>query len=255
MSRRLRLLLGAAALLMALLVLGARLLDREALPAAAEALEASGPGEALALLQPDAPLPPSADRLYTLGVLHHRAGDLPRAVAAWRHARLLAPRDPDLVHNLARARAELADEVSPIPPPAPAPHGWMEIASPVEVGVLALGAWLALTIGAWRWLRAGRPRDRTWLAPGATGLALALLLGLLFAQGRRALVDQPPAVTVQAAALRDGASLDAGVRLELPPGTEVRALARRGPFVLVEDGTPRRGWVLRDALAIPGRLP
>jgi hypothetical protein len=223
-------------------------LGAERIDAVAVAAERQAWGDALAALDAPSALGPSVTALHDRGWVHWQTGDVPRAIAAWRAARALAPRDGDLAHDLALARSKLEHPLEPVPP-APS---WTEVVTPAEAGLVATLLWIgasSLTLG---WRRGRAPALQaglaTLVAAGASGFAR---------QGRAVQRNRPTAVTVEDAVARDGAALDAGERFTIPPGSELRAVAVDGAFVLVEDATGRRGWVLADALEIPdpGALP
>lgn len=196
----------------------------------------------------DAWLPASATRWYDLGVLHHQVGDTPRALAAWRVARRLAPRDGDIAHNLAFARQELLEP--PLDPVAP-PLGWTEIVTPGELGVLAWLLWAWAT-----WTTATRRREgRGHLPEIVVALTLATAASGVAWHGQRTLRTHVVAVTVVPTTARDGADLDAGERFTIPVGSELHAVARRGPWILVQTGDDQRGWVVADTLAMPDPGP
>lgn len=228
--------------------LGTRLLGASEVASATTAAQAERWDDAVAALSAPSSLPPSVTNLVDRGVIHYRRGDLPRALAAWRAARELAPRDPDLVHDLALARSELPPG---LPPPVGPRLAWMELITPGEVGLLALLAWIAAgaATSAWRREGEGLPIALVAAAVAATlsGAALA---------GRHAHLTEPPGVVLEEAVARDAADLQAGQRFLLPAGAEVRAEARRGLFLRVVDGEGRRGWVFAESVDVadPGWL-
>jgi hypothetical protein len=57
---------------------------------------------------------PDAELLYNLGCALYRDGRLGEAIAAWESARLLDPRDADLLHNLEVASAQKVDRLPEI---------------------------------------------------------------------------------------------------------------------------------------------
>lgn len=237
--------LAALAVAVLAVLVATRLPGRGLVADAADALAESRWSDAavsLAQARADAALPPSATALYDEGLAWYHAGDLPRALAAWRAARELAPRDADLVHNLAQARSELTGAATPVGMAQP----WMEVVTPGEVGLVALLLWVVATRWGWAWRRQGQP-----VGPFVGAVVVALLLSGLAMLGRDARLHAPVGVTLEDAVARDAASLQGGQRFVLPTGSEVRAHARSGPFVLVEDGKGRRGWVLTDAVALP----
>ncbi len=237
--------LGLAALLIALVLTALLWPAGPRVSAAAEALDPldpSTPSLATAALRFDRTERPSAAALYNLGVAWLAQGDAPRAIAAFRAAGELSPRASDVVHNLALARADLDED---LPEPVEVSLSWMAIVSPLEVGLLALLAWLASAA----LLQTARRQDRPMM-PGALTMVVAGALSTTALQGRAQLLEHPVAVTLEDAAVRDGPELDAEERHGLPPGAELRVLRSRGAFLLIEDGEARRGWVLRDAVAV-----
>lgn len=185
---------------------------------------------------------PSGRLLFDLGNGWYRKGDLPRAIACYRAAQRLRPRDGNVHHNLALARSGLRGV--PVPPgPSPA---WTALLTSGELGVsgaLATAAGSAAAVAWWR------RRVAAWAS-----LAAALVVVGLLATGLawRAGASEVAVVVDQAAVLRDAPQPEAGTREALPPGCEVRLLDRAGDFLLVEDGRERRGWVPRNAVFAPG---
>jgi hypothetical protein len=181
---------------------------------------------------------PSGVIEYDLGVARYRSGDAPRAVARFRAAARLRPRDGNVQHDLALARADLDPSV----PPAVALPSWTQVLTPGELGLLgvfvtALGSLLIFP----RRTRAG----------GALTLVGGLVAGSVGTWAAFDLQAHPIAVVVdQPAVLRDSADIDAGERLRLPVGTEVRVERRSGDFLLVHDGRDRRGWAPANGLDV-----
>ena len=174
---------------------------------------------------------------YDLGVAYYRKGDLPRAVAHFRGAARLRPRDPWVHHNLALARAGLTNLPDPV-----GGDGWGRVATPGELGLLgvfvtAIGSFLMLCS------RVRPAGTAVWLVGLGTGGVAAA--------GARWDAHHPVAVVVDAeAVLRDAATVSGGERLRLPPGAEVRVQQAYDDFLLVEDARARRGWVPRNAVAL-----
>ncbi|HHO54210.1 MAG TPA: tetratricopeptide repeat protein [Deltaproteobacteria bacterium] len=179
---------------------------------------------------------------YNLGTAWYRKGDWPRAIAHLRAAARLRPRDGAIHHNLALARAELGA----VPPPAALPAAWMAVLTPGELGVLGL---LLTSLGSVV-LVGGRLAGRG-RAPGLGLLAVGLVVGGISSWGGAQLAWHPIGVIVDGEAiLRDAASVNAGERLRLKPGTEVRIERSYGGFLLVIDGRDRRGWLTESAAAV-----
>ncbi|MBN2799477.1 MAG: hypothetical protein JXX28_10055 [Deltaproteobacteria bacterium] len=183
---------------------------------------------------------------YNLGVAWYREGDAPRALAAWRAARARSPRDPDVAHNLALARARLEGVPAPVGPAV----GWLALVTPGEVGGLGavlLGVASAL-VGRWR---AGRVRARAWALVGGLGLAL----GLVGIHAAWVQVRHPVAVVVdREAVLRAEPAAGAAATGTLPAGSEVRTDGARGEWLLLRSGDGARGWAHRDGVRLAGEV-
>ena len=190
---------------------------------------------------------PSGIVEYDLGIAYYRKGDLPRAAARFRAAARLRPRDPNVHHNLALVRSGIHGVPEPVADP-----GWMQVVTPGELGLLGvivagIGS-LLVTVGPWLangLFRLGGGGRQTGVVVLATGIAC----GAVGAYGAREHALHPVAVVVdEEIVLRDAASIDAGERLRLPVGTEVRVERTYEGFLLIEDGRQRRGWVSSNAI-------
>jgi len=174
---------------------------------------------------------------HALGNILHRQGEVGPAMAAWRRAQVLAPRNGDLAANLAVGRAGSVDRLEP----SARRHGpfvWQAWLRPQESG---LGASFALFLG---FLLLARRRQ----SPGAAGglVALGLLLALstwVDAAGEDGAVVSLDQVVGRSALGAEGVEL-----FRLHPGAEVRVVERLGPdaLVLLPDG--RKGWMPANAL-------
>lgn len=186
---------------------------------------------------------PSGRLLYDLGNAWYRKGDLPRAVACYRAAQRLRPRDGNVHHNLALARADLSGLPEPV---GPLP-GWTAL---LTVGELALGGFALTVLGSGATLAWWRRRVRAWLTAGvllvAVGLGLSVTAWVGGSHGAVAVVVD------STVAVRDAPAAEAGARHELEPGSELRILDSLGDFHLVVDGNGRRGWVPRNGVYAPG---
>ena len=161
--------------------------------------------------------------LYDLGNAFWRKGDAARAIACWRAARQLRPRDGAISHNLALVRSLIEGVPEPVGEASP----WLEVVTPGELGLFGTIALAAASAGAvWR-RRAGYDPEKTltWVTPWAVLAVFGLLLGGLGVVGWQAQRNEPVAVVVDTdAVVRDAAREDAG------------------------DG--RRGWVAEGVLQI-----
>jgi tetratricopeptide (TPR) repeat protein len=178
------------------------------------------------------------------------AGDLPRAILAYRRGLLLPPDDPALRANLEAARGQV---VYPMPDrfggaPADLRPPWLPRLPSWLVSVLALTlyavGWVALT----RWWMTRRGR---LLVAGIAALVVAAAFGTLWAVGEVQAGQEAARPVVVIA--DDGVLLRRGNGLSYPPryetpvnrGVEARLLLARGDWVKIELAGGETGWVLR----------
>lgn len=183
---------------------------------------------------------PSADLAYDVATARWHAGEKARALAWWRYARARAPRDGDIQHGLALARADLPGTPDPVPN-LPV----LEVLSADELAVIAALLLASAVVGGARWLRGG---------PSTPFLVHAALAAASAGVAVQALDEaaQPVAVVVEGdASVREVPEPASTVRFQLAPGSEVRVSRLRGAWALIEDGKGRRGWTPRSTLEIP----
>jgi tetratricopeptide (TPR) repeat protein len=189
----------------------------------------------------------NADLYRNQGNAYLLAGDLPRAILAYRRGLRLAPNDRDLRRNLAHAREQVAHPPGSVgrppvdhwPPwlPRPVP-GWLlaGVAVAYSLGCLALTRWLM-----WR-------RGRLLAAALVAFLAALLLGGWLAVERWRERRDtlQPLVVIADdGVLLRRGNGPSYPPRCEVPlsRGVEGRRLFERGSWLKIELAGGEVGWV------------
>lgn len=187
---------------------------------------------------------PSGRLLYNLGNAYYRKGDRSRALACYRQAQRLRPRDGHIHHNLAMVRTELET----VAPPGVSERAWVNVLTPAELGLLGLALVLAgsgLVVGR-------RTRRAPGVAVGSTAL-LAVGLGLSVEAWQAG--GEPPVgvVVVERAQLRDSPRPDGDVVWTFNSGSELAIEQAFGDFRLVRDGDGRRGWVPQSAVWWPGQ--
>ena len=185
--------------------------------------------------------PQSADLWFNLGQARAQAGEPGRAMAAWRQAHRLAPRDGGIRRALSQVREKLGTSgVHPL--------GW-------ATGWLRDEEWALLAIGASVGLGLAMIRRRLSLSAGSGSIALAVTLQLLFGGGwvtalmvrhfsANAVVVQRDVSVVQAPVP------EAKAIRPLPPGTEVRVLRAHGEWMEVAVDGSRVGWMPRSTVAV-----
>ncbi|RFC47341.1 MAG: Tetratricopeptide (TPR) repeat [Verrucomicrobia bacterium] len=189
----------------------------------------------------------SKEVLFNLGNANFRLGKLGEACLAYRRAELLDPRMAEASQNLRLLQRKL---------------GFLEFTdSGMEraAGRLSISQWISLTCaGVWLLLLGGvplvlyRPRH-PW-----SGILLAaticgvLLAGLASAGGAIHRGSLDPAnlfiVTANNAVATTGPFPGAKTVIGLPPGSEVKVVAERGPWRFVHIPGTRAGWIDQAAL-------
>jgi hypothetical protein len=189
------------------------------------------------------------------------AGDLPRAILAYRRGLRLAPNDAVLRGNLEHARAQVSR-----PPPGdlgrPPAELWPPWVPRVPSGVLLVLSLLLYGLGCLsltRWWMVRQPR---LVRLGIFSLVGALFLGGLLAA--RGLSQREEACHPLVVLADDGVLLRRGNGLSYPPryetplnrGVEARLVCARGDWLKVVLAGGETGWVPRryallDAEALP----
>ena len=188
---------------------------------------------------------PSAAVHFNLGNALFKSGRIGQAIAHYRRARYLAPRDADIAANLAFARAYRVDKTSSARSPlAQAILDALHRISRREAALLAPLLFLlsAAFVSAWvvrRWAA---------LLVAAAVCGAATLYGLLAGWAWAAEVAARPAVVVVPEVhARSGPSEEFDQILLLHDGTEVRIREARGDYLLIQlPGTG--GWIPAGAV-------
>jgi len=191
----------------------------------------------------------SAALYFNLGNAFFKSGQIGRAVAAYRTAEQITPRDPDLRANLQFARNQVQG-------PTLSPGRWQR-----WLGRLTLNEWTVLAaIAVWLWLLLLAARQwRSALKPALRSyvLSLAVLAGLLCACvaatlretrfTRTAIVITPDAV------VRYGPLAESPTAFTVHDGAELRVLDQKDEWLQVSAGPRRVGWLSRDRTLVSGR--
>jgi|GEM_PF-265526 len=193
----------------------------------------------------------TGDLLYDQGNAWYRAGELGRAILAWRRAQLLIPRDGDLIANLDSARERTKDEI-----PLPGGRGfiWGALLLPID----RMSSTELLLLGALGWallfclaaVRVRRPF--TGAAPAmalGAGMAVLGLGGWLFQSWEHA--SRPVGVVLHdEVTLRSGRDLQSRDLLVLHEGAELHVVERGTPWIQVAVPEGPRGWLPSQAVGV-----
>jgi hypothetical protein len=180
------------------------------------------------------------------------AGDLPRAVLAYRRGLRLAPNDGTLREHLAASREQVVYPGHPEGrggfgrPPVDQHPPWLPRLGPAVFLVVALVlytlGWMAMT----RWWMTQRGR---LLAASVAAFVTALLVGggwaWLQLQQRQETLQPLVVIASDGVLLRTGNGLSYPARYETPVnrGVEARLLVRRGDWVKIRLADGESGWV------------
>jgi len=177
---------------------------------------------------------------YNLGTSYLQLEDLGHARAALERARLLAPWDADVAHNLGVLRGRLQD-------PEPEDSWVVRLAElfpqPILAALTAMcnfGAGCLLLL----WLR-NRNEVHAWLAA-------AFLVGLVFFGGLLGVsMAQPPlaAVVPETVLVKNGPGREFSDSVTLHAGSAVSVLAQQGDWVEVLALGHVKGWLRSEDLA------
>lgn len=189
---------------------------------------------------------PTVSVLFNQGNAWFKAGEKGRAIAAYRRALRLAPRDPEISANLDVVRTKVQGAVTAKP-------GVLE----GVMGVLTANEWaFAAILGVWGWfglmmVRALAPRFRRFSGVWGWALAGGVAITMLAAFSARSKdLQQAAVVVVSEATVRFGPLEEAQTAFTLSDGSELVVTDRKGAWVEIRDSNRRRGWIAERHLAM-----
>jgi len=191
----------------------------------------------------------SSALLFNTGNAEFKAGHLGKAIAAYRQAELLTPRDAELRANLAFVR----NQVQGATLHESRWQNWVNSLSLNEGTLLtALFFWLTLGLLAVRQLRPA-------LVPKLSGFTRLAVVATIFSGAVLALeaanhFNQSVAVvTIAEATARSGPFDEAQTAFTAKDGAELSVLDRHDDWVQVTNGAGKTGWLSRKQVAVlPG---
>jgi tetratricopeptide (TPR) repeat protein len=187
--------------------------------------------------------------LFNFGNAEFKAGNLGKAIAAYRRAELLAPRDSEIRANLGFVRNQVQGSTI---------H---ESRSQDWLGQLTLNEWTLLAAGAFwlTFLLLAAKRIRPALSPklrSVTRLAVVLLIfsgGVLGLQAANHFNASVTVVTGAEVIARSGPFDEAQGAFTARDGAELRVLDHHDDWVQVADGAGKIGWLSKkQAEVLPG---
>ena len=185
---------------------------------------------------------------FNLGNAYFKSGQIGRALAAYRTAEQLDPRDPDLRANLQFARNQVQGPTLP-------PGRWQR-----WLGRLTLNEWTLLAAAA-VWLLLillavlqWRPRLKPALRLYLLGLGvLAVLLCLcVVAALRQSRFNRVAIVTARDVAAQKGPFAESATAFTVHDGAELQVLDQKDEWLQVAAGPNRVGWLRRDQALVTG---
>ena len=233
--------LGIFPMLLLLSALVCRAAD--AVPAFDQANKLYEEGKFSAAAEAYAKIIPAGNRspavLFNQGNAHFKAGQIGRAIAAYRSAGVMTPRDPDLRANLDFARQRVT---GPTLRPA-ALRRWTDSLTTNEWTLLAIAPvwlWFALMI-AGQVRPAFKPRLRNPLI--VSGVAALIACGALGWILNARYNEQFVVVTARESVARFGPLAESQSAFTAADGAELLLLDAKDDWVQVSDGAKNSGWV------------
>jgi tetratricopeptide (TPR) repeat protein len=186
--------------------------------------------------------PVSAALYFNLGNASFKSSQIGRAIAAYRQAEQLTPRDPDIRANLQFARNQIQG-------PTLLPGRWQR-----WLGRLTVNEWTVLAaVALWVWLgllvvvqwRPGLKqilRGYLWAGGILTAVLCVCLAATLYTRGSMRTV----VVTARDAVVHSGPLDESPSAFTVHDGAELTVLDAKDQWLQISAGTQRIGWIHRD---------
>jgi hypothetical protein len=191
----------------------------------------------------------SPNLLFNYGNAEFKSGNLGKAIAAFRRAELLAPRDSEIRANLAFVR----NQVQGATVRESFWQNWLGNLSLNEWTIFAaIAFWLTFLLLAAKQYRpalAAKLKSATWIFA-----ALTIFSGTILGVQAASHFSKQTAVIIYAQAMaRSGPFDDAQSAFTTRDGAELSVLDRRDDWVQVADGSGKTGWLpAKQVEVLPG---
>jgi len=181
---------------------------------------------------------------FNLGNACFKSGQMGRAIAAYREAEKVSPRDPDLRANLQFARYQVQ---GPTLRPGQLER-WLGSLNLNEWSWLTAAAiWLTFALLTARQLRPALVRSlKSWTL--IAGLIAVLLIGCCGMAFASTFTTRTAIMIVPEAAVRSGPFEESPNAFTARDGAELRVLDQKGEWLQVTAGARRVGWVKSEAV-------
>jgi tetratricopeptide (TPR) repeat protein len=191
----------------------------------------------------------SPNLLFNYGNAEFKSGNLGKAIAAFRRAKLLAPRDSEISANLAFVR----NQVQGATVRESFWQNWLGNLSLNEWTVFAaIAFWLTFALLAAKQIHpalAAKLKTVTWIFAALT-IFSGTILGV---QAANHFSRQTAVIISAAATARSGPFDDAQNAFAIHDGAELSVLDRRDDWVQVADGSGKTGWLpAKQVEVLPG---
>lgn len=187
----------------------------------------------------------SAALYFNSGNAHFQVGNLGHAIAAYRMAERIDPRDSDIRKNLQLARAAVGDPA--LRHQSPLAGGLLTLNELTIVTMIVLWVWIALAT-----LKNLRP-NHPWVNRRSRAIAASLALGLSFwtawVFADRRMEPRVIAIAPQVP-VRYGPLVESQIHFTITDGMELRLLKERNEWIQVIDSRARMGWLPKEQVIL-----
>lgn len=189
------------------------------------------------------------DLFYNIGNAYLKSDDLGHAVLWYERARRLAPRDPDLLFNLAHAQGLVKDKIESSLNVTDILFFWQGLISLKWLQFLALGSSLFF------FLWAGVLQYKQKKVFSGTGTLIFILFCFLFLvvclETHRIRADHEAVIVSQTVTVRSGTMETATPLFDLHAGTKVKVFGEKPGYLKIQVAKGKMGWVAKkDATVI-----